>query len=83
MYKVQFRARYQRRNEDPDEFTESLSILARRAFPQFPQEAIDSLVMDRFKEGQSDSELKQYLSLSPAGLLHCLIGDCNLTRSGT
>ena len=75
-YKVQFRSQTRKGEEDPDEYVEALTGLAHRAFPTFQAEATSCLIMDRFKEGQTNIELRTYLSLSPASSLHRLVGEC-------
>jgi len=82
-YRTEFGARMRRRNENADEFAEALKSLAQRAYPSQPFQVLDDFVADRFRAGQTDLDLKQYLSLYPSSLLTELIGACVRYESTT
>ena len=62
-----------RRNESADEFDENL---AQRAYTSADQNMLDNLVVERFREGHGNEELKKHLCLYPSTGLHDLIGVC-------
>ena len=77
-----------RRNESADEFAENLKNLAQRAYTSADQNMLDNLVVERFREGHGNEELKKHLCLYPSTGLQDLIGvnqmrDCTLYRVAT
>ena len=56
---AELRARTRRRNESADEFAEYLKNLAQRAYPNADQNMLDNLVVERFREGHNNIELKK------------------------
>ena len=70
------RARTRRRNESADEFAENLKNLAQRAYTSADQNMLDNLVVERFREGHGNEELKKHLCLYPSTGLQDLIGAC-------
>ena len=70
-HRAELRARTRRRNESADEFAENIKNLAKRAYP-----LADNLVVERFREGHGNEELKKHLCLCPSTGLQDLIGAC-------
>ena len=68
--------RTRRRNETADEFAENLKNLAQRAYINADQSMSDNLVVERFREGHGNVELKKHLCLYPSTGLQDLIGTC-------
>ena len=56
---AELRARMRRRNESADEFAENLKNLAQRAYTSADQNMLDNLVVERFREGHGNEELKK------------------------
>ena len=75
-HRAELRARTRRRNESADEFAENLMNLAQRAYPSADQNMLDNLVVERFREGHNNIELKKHLCLYPSTGLQDLIGTC-------
>ena len=75
-YRAELRARTRRRNETADEFAENLKNLAQRAYTNADQNMLDNLVVERFREGHSNEELKKHSCLYPSTGLQDLIGAC-------
>ena len=75
-HRAELRARTRRRNESADEFAENLKNLAQRAYPNADQNMLDNLVVERFREGHNNIELKKHLCLYPSTGLQDLIGAC-------
>ena len=75
-HRAELRARTRRRNESADEFAENLKNLAQRADPNADQNMLDNLVVERFREGHNNIELKKHLCLYPSTGLQDLIGAC-------
>ena len=73
---AELRARTRRRNESADEFAENLKNLAQRAYTHADQNMLDNLVVERFREGHGNVELKKHLCLYPSTGLQDLIGAC-------
>ena len=69
-------ARTRRRNESADEFAENIKNLAQRAYPSADQNMLDNLVVERFREGHGNEELKKHLCLYPSTGLQDLICAC-------
>ena len=65
-----------RHNESADEFAENIKNLAQRAYPLADQNMLDNLVVERFREGYGNEELKKHLCLYPSTGLQDLIGAC-------
>ena len=63
-------------NETADEFAENLKNLAQRAYTNMDQSMLDNLVVERFREGHGNVELKKHLCLYPSTGLQDLIGAC-------
>ena len=86
-HRAELRARTRRRNESADEFAENLKNLAQRAYTSADQNMLDNLVVERFREGHGNEELKKHLCLCPSTGLQDLIGACvrfeNQTRGYT
>ena len=59
---AELRARTRRRNESADEFAENLKNLAQRAYTHADQNMLDNLVVERFREGHGNEELKKPLN---------------------
>ena len=74
--RAELRARTRRRNESADEFAENIKNLAQRAYPLADQNMLDNLVVERFREGHGNEELKKHLCLYPSTGLQDLIGAC-------
>ena len=66
VHRAEMRARMRRRNESADEFAENLKNLAQRAYPSADQNMLDNLVVERFREGHGNEELKKHLCLCPS-----------------
>ena len=64
------------RNETADEFAENLKNLAQRSYTNADQNMLDNLVVERFREGHGNVELKKHLCLYPSTGLQDLIGAC-------
>ena len=75
-HRAELRARTRRRNESADEFAENLKNLAQRAYTSADQNMLDNLVVERFREGHGNEELKKHLCLCPSTGLQDLIGAC-------
>ena len=75
-HRAELRARTRRRNESADEFAENLKNLAQRAYTSADQNMLDNLVVERFREGHGNEELKKHLCLYPSTGLQDLIGVC-------
>ena len=75
-HRAELRARTRRRNESADEFAENLKNLAQRAYTNVDQNMLDNLVVERFREGHGNVELKKHLCLYPSTGLQDLIGAC-------
>ena len=75
-HRAELRARTRRRNESADEFAENIKNLAQRAYPWADQNMLDNLVVERFREGHGNEELKKHLCLYPSTGLQDLIGAC-------
>ena len=75
-HRAELRARTRRRNESADEFAENIKNLAQRAYPSADQNMLDNLVVERFREGHGNEELKKHLFLYPSTGLQDLIGAC-------
>ena len=69
-HRAELRERTRRRNETADEFAENLKNLAQRAYTN------DNLVVERFREGHGNVELKKHLCLYPSTGLQDLIDAC-------
>ena len=80
-HRAELRARTRRRNESADEFAENIKNLAQRAYPLADQNMLDNLVVERFREGHGNEELKKHLCLYPSTGLQDLIGACVLKRT--
>ena len=70
------RTHMRRRNESADEFAENLKNLAQRAYTSADQNMLDNLVVEHFREGHGNEELKKHLCLYPSTGLQDLIGAC-------
>ena len=75
-HRAELRARTRRRNESADEFAENIKNLAQRAYPLADQNMLDNLVVECFREGHGNEELKKHLCLYPSTGLQDLIGAC-------
>ena len=75
-HRAELRARTRRRNESANEFAENIKNLAQRAYPLADQSMLDNLVVERFREGHGNEELKKHLCLYPSTGLQDLIGAC-------
>ena len=75
-HRTELRACTRRRNESADEFAENIKNLAQRAYPSADQNMLDNLVVERFREGHGNEELKKHLCLYPSTGLQDLIGAC-------
>ena len=75
-HRAELRARMRRRNESADEFAENLKNLAQRAYTSADQNMLDNLVVERFREGHGNEELKKHLCLYPSTGQQDLIGVC-------
>ena len=75
-HRAELRARTRRRNESAEEFAENIKNLAQRAYPSADQNMLDNLVVERFREGHGNEELKKHLCLYPSTGLQDLIGAC-------
>ena len=73
-HRAELRARTRRRNESADEFAENIKNLAKRTYPLADQNMLDNLVVERFREGHGNEELKKHLCLYPSTGLQDLIG---------
>ena len=73
---AELRACTRRRNETADKFAENLKNLAQRAYTNADQNMLDNLVVERFREGHGNVELKKHLCLYPSTGLQDLIGAC-------
>ena len=62
--------------ESADEFAENLKNLVQRAYTNADQNMLDNLVVERFREGHNNIELKNHLCLYPSTGLQDLIGAC-------
>ena len=76
VHRAELRARTRRRNESADEFAENIKNLAQRAYPSADQNMLDNLVVEHFREGHGNEELKKHLCLYPSTGLQDLIGAC-------
>ena len=75
-HRAELRTRTRRRIESADEFVENLKNLTQRAYPNADQNMLDNLVVERFREGHNNIELKKHLCLYPSTGLQDLIGAC-------
>ena len=75
-HRAELRARTRRRNESADEFAENIKNFAQHAYPLADQNMLDNLVVERFREGHGNEELKMHLCLYPSTGLQDLIGAC-------
>ena len=75
-HRAELRTRTRRQNESADEFAENLKNLAQRAYTSADQNMFDNLVVERFREGHGNEELKNHLCLYPSTGLQDLIGTC-------
>ena len=75
-HRAELRSRTRRRNETADEFAENLKNLAQRAYTNADQNMLDNLVVERFREGHGNVELKKHLCLYPSTGLQNLTGAC-------
>ena len=75
-HRAELRVRTRRRNESADEFAENIKNLAQRAYPLADHNMLDNLVVERFREGHGNEELKKHLCLYPSTGLQDLIGAC-------
>ena len=75
-HRAELRVRTRRRNEMADEFAENLKNLAQRAYTNADQNMLDNLVVEHFREGHGNVELKKHLCLYPSTGLQDLIGAC-------
>ena len=75
-HRAELRARTRRRNESAVEFAENLKNLAQLAYPNADQNMLDNLVVERFREGHNNIELKKHICLYPSTGLQDLIGAC-------
>ena len=75
-HRAGLRARMRRRNESAYEFAENLKNLAQCAYTSADQNMLDNLVVERFREGHGNEELKKHLCLYHSTGLQDLIGAC-------
>ena len=75
-HRTELRAHTRRRNESADEFAENLKNLTQRAYTSADQNMLDNLVVERFREGHGNEELKKHLCLYHSTGLQDLIGAC-------
>ena len=75
-HRAELRARTRRGNESADEFAENIKNLAQRAYPSADQNMLDNLVVERFREGHGNEDLKKHLCSYPSTGLQDLIGAC-------
>ena len=75
-HRAELPARIRRRNESVDELAENLKNIAQRAYPNADQNMLDNLVVERFREGNKNIEIKKHLCLYPSTGLQDLIGAC-------
>ena len=75
-HRAELRACTRRRNESADEFAENLKNLVQRTYTSADQNMLDNLVVERFREGHGNEELKKHLCLYPSTGLQDLIGAC-------
>ena len=75
-HRAELSVRTMRRNESADEFAEIPKNLAQRAYPNADQNMLDNLVVERFREGHNNIDLKKHLCLYPSTGLQDLIGAC-------
>ena len=75
-HRTELRACTRRQNETADEFAENLKNLTQRAYTSADQNMLDNLVVERFREGHGNEELKKHLCLYPSTGLQDLIGVC-------
>ena len=64
-HRAELRACTRRRNETADEFAENLKNLAQCAHTNADQSILDNLVVERFREGHGNVELKKSFMLVP------------------
>ena len=76
VHRAELRARTRHRNESADEFAENLKNLAQRAYTSADQNMLDNLIVERFREGHGNEELKKHLCLYTSTGLQDLIGAC-------
>ena len=75
-HRAELSVRTMRRNESADEFAKIPKNLAQRAYPNADQNMLDNLVVERFREGHNNIDLKKHLCLYPSTGLQDLIGAC-------
>ena len=75
-HRAELRACIRRRNETADEYAENLKNQAQRAYTNADQNMLDNLVVEWFREGHNNIELKKHLCLYPSTGLQDLIGAC-------
>ena len=75
-HRTELRVRTRRRSETADEFADNLKNLAQRAYTNADQNMLDNLVVECFREGHGNEELKKHLCLYPSTGLQDLIGAC-------
>ena len=63
VYKAKFKGRHLHEKEDLEVYSRELTRLARRAYPHWGQEAIDEQVLDQFRAGLVDPELRRHVTL--------------------
>ena len=81
-HSAELRACTRRRNETADEFAENLKNLAQRAYANADQSMLDNLVVEQFREGHGNVELKKHLCLYPSILQDKWPKICFCTKSG-
>ena len=62
-FRSRFHCRSRRHHKDADTFADALAELCRVGYPQSPPELRQELIAEQFVRGQSDPELKKYLSV--------------------
>ena len=68
-YKAEFRGRYKRKDETYIELGYSLRRLAIRAFPGLPHNARETMVLEQFLVGSTDTDMRKHVRLAhPKGL---------------
>ena len=72
-HRAELRVRTRCRNESADEYAENLKNLVQHAYSNADQNMLDNLVVERFREGHNNIELKKHLCLYPSTKLQNLI----------